>query len=181
MGLFKKSKHEDDWVTHTKNKIYAEVYKLVIAICGITVIVKLFLNAYTADVHLIHDTEIIILLIASLYCLYCSIRLDVSAAEEEMKDRKDKMSSQKKNVFWSIGAGFGIAIFMGLNSTVNFGEGTRQSIYYFFFVSIGSLLIYLPVMLIIFVAGRAMAKRESDRVVDYMLKDDADGEDDEKY
>ena len=183
MGLFNKSKHvhEDEWVTQTKNKIYAEVYKLVIAICGISIVVKFLLNAYTADLHLRNDTEILILLIASLYYLHRSIRLGVFAAEEEMKERKSKMSIQKKNVFWSIGAGFGIAIFMGLNSAVNFGEGTGQSIYYFFLVSIGSLLIYLPVMLIIFVAGRAMAKRESDRVVDHMLKDDADGEDDEKY
>src|SRR5699024_9839916 len=163
------------------NKIYAEVYKLVIAICGISIIVKLLLNAYTGDLHLRHDTEILILYIAPLYYLHRSIRLGVFAAEEEMKYQIGKMSSHKKNVLWSIRAGFGIAIFMGLNSAVNFGEATRQSIYYFFFVSIGSLLIYLPFMLIIFVAGRAMAKRESDRVVDYMLKDDADGEDDEKY
>src|SRR5699024_3486875 len=135
MGLFKKSKHEDEWVTQTKNKIYAEVYKLVIAICGISIIVKLLLNAYTADLHLRHDTEILILLIASLYYLHRSIRLGVFAADEEMKDRKGKMSSQKKNVYLSIGAGFGIAIFMGLKSELNVGEGTRQSIYYFFFVS----------------------------------------------
>src|SRR5699024_2484206 len=183
MGLFKKSKHahEDEWVTQTKNKIYAEVYKLVIAICGISIVVKFLLHAYTVDLHLRNDTEILILLVASLHYLHHSIRLGVFAAEEEMKERKGKMSSQKKSVFWSIGAGLAIAIFMGLNSAVNFGEGTGQSVYYFFLVSIGSLLIYLPVMLIIFVAGRAMAKRKSDRVVDHMLKDDADGEDDEKY
>src|SRR5699024_11769257 len=114
MGLFKKSKHahEDEWVTQTKNKIYAEVYKLVIAICGISMVVKFLLNAYTADLRLRNDTEILILLIASLYYLRRSIRLGVFAAEEEMKARKIKMSIQKKNVFWSIGAGFGVAIFM---------------------------------------------------------------------
>src|SRR5699024_4890274 len=109
-----------------------------------------------------------------------SIRLGVFAAEEEMKDRKGKMSSQKKNVFWSIGAGFGIAIFMGLNSAVNFGEGTRQSVYYFFFVSIGSLLLYYPVLLLILAAGWGSATREGDRVVDQMLEDATDGEHDEK-
>src|SRR5699024_2651267 len=86
-NAIKKSKdaQEDEWVTQTKNKIYAEVYNLVIAICGISIVVKFLLNAYTADLHLRNDTEILILLIASLYYLHRSIRLGVFAAEEEMK------------------------------------------------------------------------------------------------
>src|SRR5699024_7670995 len=102
---------------------------LVIAICGISIVVKLLLNAYTADLHLRHDTEILILLIASLYYLHRSIRLGVFAAEEEMKDRKVKMSNQKKKVFWSMGHGFGIAISMWLNSGVYYGEGNSPGVY----------------------------------------------------
>lgn len=181
MGLFKKKKQEDEWVTQTRNKIYAEVYILVIAICGISIVVKFFINAYAANLQLRNDIEIIILLASAFYYLHRSVRLGIFSAEAELNDRKSKWSRQTKNIFLSIAAGFGIAVFMGLNSAVNYGEGTEQSIYYFFMVMIVTLIIYVPVMLIIFVVGNGMAKRESDRVMDDMLKDDSNGEDDEKY
>lgn len=181
MGFFKKKKTEDEWVTQTKNKIYAEMYKVVVYLCAISIVVKLFINGFSDSLYLRNDTELIILLVASLYYLHRSIRLGVYAAETELHDRKSKWSMQKKNTIWSIVAGFGIAAFMGLNSAVNFAEGAKQSVYYFFMVMGGSLIFYLPVMLIVFVAGNAMAKRESERVMEKMLHDGSDGEDDEKY
>lgn len=181
MGLFKKNKTEDEWVAQTKNKIYAEIYKLVITLCGISIVAKLFINGFSDSLYLRNDTEIIILLATSLYYLQRSIRLGIFAAETELDNRKNKWSMQKKNTIWSIVAGFGIAVFMGLNSAISFGEGTGQSVYYFFMVMGVSLIIYLPVMLIVFVAGNAMAKRESERVMEKMLHNGSNGEDDEKY
>ncbi|WP_087974787.1 DUF6773 family protein [Oceanobacillus rekensis] len=178
MGFFKKSQVKDEWVINTRNKIYAEVYVLVVVLCSISAIVKYFVY----DLNMEHVlTELIILITVGIYYLYRSIRLGIFSAEVELHDRKNKWSMQKKNLFMSVGLGIGIALFMGINSSVRYADGVQQSIYYFLITGFGSLMIYLPFFVVILVAGNEMAKRNSDRAMNKMLDNDEFGDDDEKH
>lgn len=177
MDVYKKSKIKDERLTNLKNKIYAEIYILVIVISGISSIVKYF--AYDMGMQGI-TTEVIILFISGVYYMYRSTQLGVTSAEVEIHDRESKWSKQKKNLFASIVLGLVIALIFGINSAVQYAEGAGQRIYYFFLTAIGSLIFYLPVFLIILVLGNDQLKKKSDKAVNKML-DDESGECDEKH
>lgn len=177
MSLFKKANVKDERITNIKNKIYAEIFILVIVICGISSFVKG--TIYDMGIESI-ITELSILFISGVYYLYRSTRLGVVSAEVEMHDRKSKWPQKKKNLVYGIILGVGIALFLGINSAVRYAEGVGQSIYYFFLVAIVSLIFYLPFFLFVLVVGHDVAKKKSDEAIDKML-DDESGDDDEKY
>ena len=177
MRLFKKANVKDERITNIKNKIYAEIFILVIVICGISSFVKG--TIYDMGIESI-ITELSILFISGVYYLYRSTRLGVVSAEVEMHDRKSKWPQKKKNLVYGIILGVGIALFLGINSAVRYAEGVGQSIYYFFLVAIVSLIFYLPFFLFVLVVGHDVAKKKSDEAIDKML-DDESGDDDEKY
>lgn len=177
MGFYKKTNIEDERITNTKNKIYAEIYILVIVISSISAILKYFIyNLGPGSI----ATELTILIASGVYYVYRSTRLGIVSAEIEMHDRKSKWSQQKKNLFSSIALGIGIALVFGINSAVQYGEGVNQSIYYFFLTTFVSLLIYLPFFFIFLVVGHTTLKKESEKSINKML-DDESGDHDEKY
>lgn len=178
VGYFKKDEVQDERLVNTRNKIYAELYILVSMICGISVTVKYFIYGFDIE-HII--TELILLFIGGMYFLYRSVRLGVFSAEIELHDRKNKWSMKKKNLVMSVGLGVGIALVMGINSSVQYADGVQQSIYYFFITGFASLMIYLPFLVIVLVLGNEAAKRKSDRVMNKMLDNDEFGDDDEKH
>ncbi|WP_084242857.1 DUF6773 family protein [Planomicrobium okeanokoites] len=177
MGLFKKSGLEDERITNLKNKIYAEVYILVMAIAVISILFKYFINDF--DIEGI-ATELIILFSSAVYFLYRSTRLGVFSAEIEMHDRENKWSQQKKNLVGSITFGVVIALVFGTNSAVQYADGMIQSIYYFLLTAAASLLIYLPFLLIFIIGGNEILKKNSEKSINRMLKDES-GDIDEKY
>ncbi|MFD1030207.1 DUF6773 family protein [Metaplanococcus flavidus] len=177
MGLYKKSGIEDERITNIKNKIYAEVYILVMVIAIISVVLKYFI--YNLGIEGI-ATELIILFLSGVYYIYRSTRLGVFSAEIEMHDRKSKWSQQKKNLFASVALGVVIALGFGINSAVQYAEGTSQSIQYFLLTAFVSLLIYLPFFLIFIVGGNEILKNNSEKNINKML-DDESGDDNEKY
>lgn len=178
MIFSKKNRMQDEWVVHTRNKIYAELYVLVVIICNISAILKYFVYGLSIE-HVL--TELLILFACGVYYLYRSVRLGLFSAETELHDREHKWSRQKKNLFGGIGLGVGIALVMGVNSAVQYAEGTQQSIYYFFLTAFASLMIYLPFFVVVLVVGNEMAKRKSDRIMNNMLDQDEFGNDDEKH
>lgn len=177
MDVYKKSKFKDERLTNLKNKIYAEIYILVMVIIGISTVAKYFI--YDMGIQGI-TTELAIAFISSVYYTYRSTRLGVISAEVEMHDHESKWTRQKKNLFTGIILGIVIALFFGINSAVQYAEGAGQRVYYFFLTAIGSLMIYLPFFLIILVVGNDFLKRKSDKAVNKML-DDESGDRDEKH
>ena len=178
MGFFNKSQVKDERVVNIRNKIYAEIYVLVATICTISVIVKYFIYGYNLEYVM---TELTILFLGGIYFLYRSVTLGIFSAEVELHDRKNKWSTKKKNLIMSVGLGIGIALAMGINSAVQYADGVQQSIEYFFLVGFVSLMIYLPFLIIVLVAGNEYAKRKSDNVMNKMLDDDEFGDDNEKH
>lgn len=178
MGFYKKSNLEDERLNNIKNKIYAEIYILVIVISGISSAVKHFI--YDQGIEGI-ATELIILMISGIYYVYRSTRLGVISAEIEMHDRKSKWSKQKKNLFYGVTLGIGISLFFGINSAVQYADGVNQSINYFFLTAFVSLIIYLPFFLIILVVGNDVLKKKSDEAINKLLDDGELGDHDEKY
>lgn len=177
MGWFKRNKNEDEWLVQTKNKIYAEIYVLVVIIAVVSLIVKYFFLQYEFTSVL---TELVILLTVSLYYGYRSIYLGVHAAEIEIQERKSKWNTQKRSIIFALVIGVGIAIAMGLNSAIQYAEGLRQSIWYFTLTSFVSLVIYLPLSFLFFVVGNEMMKRKSQKIADKMLLDESNGDENEK-
>ena len=178
MEFFNKSQVKDERVVNTRNKIYAEIYFLVAAICTISVIVKHLIYGVNMEYVI---TELTILFLGGIYFLYRSVMLGVFSAEVELHDRKNKWSTKKKNLFISVGLGIGIALVMGINSAVQYADGVQQRIEYFFLVGFVSLMIYLPVLVGVLVTGNEIAKRKSDNVMNKMLDDDEFGDDNEKH
>ncbi|MCH4825398.1 DUF6773 family protein [Planococcus halocryophilus] len=177
MRFYKKTKFEDERLTNIKNKIYAEVYILIIVFLSISIVLKYFI--YNLGAQSI-TTELIILFVSGIYSAYRSTKLGLFSAEIEMHDRKSKWSRQKKNLFASIILGVGIALFFGINSAVQYAEGTLQSIHYFLLTTLVSLMMYLPFFLIFFVLGNEVLKKNSENSINKMF-DDESGDSDEKY
>ena len=178
MGFFNSLNVEDERITNIKNKIYAEIYILIIVICGISSVVKCVI--YDLSIKEI-ATELIILIISGIYYVYRSTRMGIFSAEVEMHDSKSKWSQRKKNLFWGLALGIGMALFFGINSVVRYAEGVGQSISYFFMVAAVSLMIYLPFFLIVLVVGHDVMKKKSDDAMNKILDDNESGDDDEKY
>jgi hypothetical protein len=176
---FNKSRVKDERITHIQNKIYAEIYILVIVICGVSMGVKHYVyGLYIEDM----ATELIILIASGVYYVYRSASLGIFSAEMEMHDRKSKRSKQKKNLIASIALGIGIALYFGINSAVRYADGLGQSIYYFLLTAAVSLMIYLPFFIMFLVVGNEIMKRKSEKAINKMLGDDDEpGDDDEKY
>lgn len=175
MRLFKKNEVQDEWIVHTKNKIFAEIYILVIIICGISIVAKYFIYDFSMEYAL---TEFAIVIAAGIYYLYRSVRLGLYSTEIELQERKSKWSVSKKNLILGISFGFGIALLMGINSAVQYADGIQQSIYYFLLVGFVSLIIYLPLFVIFLVVVNEIARRKSERAMDQILAQDDVGQDD---
>ena len=178
MSFYKNSNPKDERINHLKNKIYAEVYVLVVAICFISFLVKHFV--YNLDIASF-ATELIILFVSGIYFTYRSTKLGIVSAEVEMHNRKRKWPKNKKNFITGVVLGIGISVCFGINSAVQYADGTAQAWYYFFLVTFVSLMIYLPVFFILLVIGNDAIKKRSDKAVDKMLDSDENGENDEKH
>lgn len=59
---------------------------------------------------------------------------------------KDERVEQAKNFIYAGAGGVAISLYFGTRSAIVYGEGTAQSIYYFFLVAAGSLMIYIPLL-----------------------------------
>jgi hypothetical protein len=177
MGWFKKRKVNDERIINMQNKIFKELYYVILGICAVSIIVK---QAYFGLGFKDFLTETVILIIPGLYYTFRTVQLGIFSDEVEIHDRTSKISMTKKNVIYSLVGGVAIAIFMGLNSAIRYGDGGWQTVYTFLLVFAVTFLFYIPVLVIVFVFGHEIAKSKSDKVIEKQLEE-LDGDDNEKY
>ncbi|WP_144528263.1 DUF6773 family protein [Peribacillus simplex] len=157
MDLFRRTKKiTDERVEHVRNKIYKEMYHVILAICLVSVLFKLYkYGAGSGELYL----EFVIIVAGGLYYLARSIFLGVFWDEVEIHDRTSKTPMSRKTIFGSVALALIIAIFMGVNSAVNYADGSSQGVWYFVLVSFVSVMIYLPILLLFFGGIYLLAKK----------------------
>lgn len=156
-----RTKQFDERIENLKNKLYKEVYVLVVVICSASIVIKSILNGYVGIAPII--TELVIFLLAGLYYMFRSTRLGLYADEVEVHDRNSKLPMTAKHAVIGLSFGLAVAIYFGARSVVLYAEGILQSVWYFLLVSFASLMIYLPLfvggLLLLHVAARTMSRR----------------------
>lgn len=169
MKLFKRNKIEDEWIVQTKNKIYREIYFLVVIISVISLLIKdIILDLEPTN----FITELLILLVATFYYFYRSIYLGIYSAEVELKERKRKGPTRNNILKYSLLFGLGLSLILGLNSAIQYGEGFSQRIEYFLITLIASLIFYVPIVLITVYFSIKFAKRKSEKIMNEMIDED---------
>ncbi|MFB5283125.1 DUF6773 family protein [Peribacillus sp. Hz7] len=159
MNLFKRTKKTtDERIENVRNKIYKEMYHVIMAICLVSFVVKMY--KYGAGIEEV-VLELVILIGGGVYFLARSIFLGVFWDEVEMHDRTSKTSMSMKTIFSSVGLAFIIAVVMGINSAVSYADSSSQGLWYFTLVSFVSVIIYLPILLFLFGGIYLLAKKVS--------------------
>lgn len=161
MNLFKRMKKTtDERIENVRNKIYKEMYHVIMAICLVSFVVKMY--KYGAGIEEV-VLELVILIGGGVYFLARSIFLGVFWDEVEMHDRTSKISMSMKTIFSSVSLAFIIAVVMGINSAVSYADSSSQGLWYFTLVSFVSVIIYLPILLLLFGGIYLLAKKVSMR------------------
>ncbi|MFE3976491.1 MULTISPECIES: DUF6773 family protein [unclassified Peribacillus] len=157
MDLFKRTKKiKDERVEHVRNKIYKEMYHVILAICLVSALFKLYkYGAGSWELYL----EFVIIVAGGLYYLARSIFLGVLWDEVEMHDRTSKTPMSRKTIFGTVALALIIAIILGVNSAVSYADSSSQGLWYFVLVSFVSVLIYLPILLLFFGGIYLLAKK----------------------
>ena len=170
MGLFKR-KIVDERVQNIQNKIYREIYYIVSIFCVISLFGKTVI--YGGGFEYI-ATELIILMVTSIYYSIRAMYSGVLSEEVEIHDANSKVRFSTKTAFIGIASGVVIALSMGLNSAFNYADSNAQAIEYFFMVFLISLLIYAPFLAIFLFITYQSAVKKSKQINDKMLEDDED-------
>lgn len=173
MNLFKANASADERVVHLQNKIYREIYVLVLLICIGSIVVKSIIHGFQPGLVV---AELVILFSQGVYYAVRSANLGVFSAEVELHDRESRLSMNKKNVIIGLAVGVVIALFFGIRSAIVYGEGTGQSIYYFGIVFLASLIMYVPVLVLILVTSYQAALKRSERAIERELEEDEESD-----
>ena len=163
-----KRKQKDERVTNLQNKIYREMYILIVAICALSVLYKQFLVEGGTQ-HL--WTEIIILVASSLFYLVRSTMLGIFSDEVEMHDQASKMSFNKRNFLISLLLGVGFSLTFAIVNSQKYADSTQEAYSFFFTILFACLVFYIPVLFAIMVLPLAIAKRKSDQVNEQELEE----------
>ncbi|WP_164667324.1 DUF6773 family protein [Virgibacillus doumboii] len=179
MNLFRKNKVRDERIINLQNKIYKEIYILVIIICAVSAAIKIYVYGIGTDrVY----TEMVILLAQGIYFSYRSAKTGIFSDEVEMHDRTSKMSMERKNLIIGMVIGVVLALGIATQSAILYGEGTGNTIYNFFLVFFTCLMMYVPFFVLVIIIGHSFMKKKSDKAVKKQLDDmDDDGDSDEKH
>lgn len=170
--MFKRQTIQDERIINLRNKIYGEIYVLVLVICSGSILLKV-ISGRRGFEHL--GTEIIILIGGALYYLVRSANLGIFSEEvmyakgREVKDPDSHMAIQGIGIGAIIGIVLGIIF--GLNSALNYADGTGQAIYYFFLTFAATVMMYTPFLFIILFVPYIVAKKKSERVNEKMLEE----------
>ncbi|MGN7403579.1 DUF6773 family protein [Cytobacillus praedii] len=156
--LSKRQKIADERIINMQNKIYKEIYMIVMVLCLISVAMKYYL--YGIDVKLV-TTELVILFASGIYYTVRAASLGIFSDEVELHDRNSKVPMSSKNVYIGLGLGVFIGLFFGIRSAIIYGNGLFNSLVYFFIVFIASLMIYLPFFLVLFAGSFSVAAKAS--------------------
>lgn len=159
MKWFQRNKKvEDERIVSLRNKLYKETYIVIAVLCFVSIAVKWFVYGQGTENIM---SELSILLVSSLYFLIRSAYLGLYADEVEVHDRSSRFPMSLKNVFWGLGVGIAISVFMGIRSTIEYGDGGLHSLWTFVIVFLGAFMIYVPLLVVVLLIGHALAKKGS--------------------
>jgi len=164
----RQKKQVDERVKNLQNKIYKEVYILVMIVCSISILIKFFKMGESLDNVL---TEWLIIFISSVYYYIRTAYLGILTDEIEVHDSNSKVKLGTKNVLFGVVFGLVFALVFGLNSAFNYADSTQQAIEYFVVVFLVSLIIYVPLLAGVMSLTYKAAKKKSDQVVQKNLED----------
>jgi FtsH-binding integral membrane protein len=172
MGLFGRgNKVVDERIVNMQNKIYKEIYLLIMVIC----IGSIALKYYTQGIGLnLVATEMVILISQAIYYAIRSAGMGIFSAEVEMHDRKSKTPMKMKNIWLALIIGLGFSAFFGTLSAINYADSTGEKFYFFVVTFFASMIIYVPLMLIFLSGSFFAAKKYSDDIVKKELEDEMD-------
>ena len=157
VNFFKRPKKRvDERIENVRNQIYKEIYWIISVLCLGSFFLKVFLFDVGAKGVVL---ELLIMIVSGVYYLARSIFLGVYWDEVELHDRSSKVPMSNKTIFTSVGLSLLIAIFMGVNSAVNYADSPSQGLWYFVLVLLVSIAIYLPVFLLLFGGIYIVAKK----------------------
>lgn len=146
----------DERIEQIKNSIYREMYWLVNAIAGISIITKLILGMDIQSML----TELVIVTAASLYYLFRIVQKGIYSDEVEIHDHNSKLPMSVKQMLIGIGIGIVVALFFGIRSAVLYGD-KKGEIETFLIVFLASFMIYVPFLLLYAVIAHASANKLS--------------------
>lgn len=162
------SKHLDERVKNLQNKIYKEIYVMVIIVCIISIVYKFT----TMEMSLQNvTTEWLIILITSIYYFIRSAFLGIFTDEVELHDSMHKVKLSTKYIILGVAMGMFFAIILGINSAFNYADSTQEAIYFFFLVFFVSLFMYALFFAGFLMLMYAAAKKKSDKVVQHILEE----------
>lgn len=167
MGFGFRKRQHDERVTNLQNKIYREMYILIVVICALSILFKqFFVDGGTQQLW----TEVIILVASSVFYIARSAMLGIFSDEVEMRE-SSKLSFNTRNFVISLIVGLGISLFFAIVNSQKYADSTEEALTFFFVILFGSLMIYIPVLFAIMVVPYAMAKRKSDQVNEQELEE----------
>lgn len=168
MMAAKQKKQVDERVKNLQNKIYKEVYVLIMIVCSISILIKFIKMGVSLDNVL---TEWLIIFVSSAYYYVRTAYLGILTDEIEVHDSNSKVKLSTKNIIYGIVIGLLFAIVFGLNSAISYADSTKQAFEYFFVVFLVSLIIYVPLFAGFLGLSYMAAKKKSDQVVQKNLED----------
>ncbi|QED46244.1 DUF6773 family protein [Cytobacillus dafuensis] len=170
MSWFRKRKKVvDERIRNTQNKIYREIYMLIMVICLLSIAAKMYILGLEAKQIM---TELIILFVSGIYYTVRAASLGIFSDEVEIHDRNSKVPLSSKNVYFVLSFGLIISIFFGVRSAMIYGEGYLNSIFIFVLVLFSSLMINVPFFLVVIVGSFSAAKSASLKASEKDLDDE---------
>ncbi|MFS0864870.1 DUF6773 family protein [Fredinandcohnia sp. 179-A 10B2 NHS] len=167
MGIWKK-KQTDERVINIQNKIYKEMYLIIMVLSLISVAVKYFTIEFSLRAVMF---EWIVILVTSIYYVARSAYLGIYSDEVELHDNNSKMKLSKKNIIYGIALGVILAIIFATNSAVNYADSQQESVLFFISVFFISLFIYAPLFAAVNGITYSIAKRKSEKINQKELED----------
>lgn len=170
-SMFGRKKIVDERITNAQNKIYREIYMLVMLVCVISIVTKFILNGYDTD---LIQLESFILFGSGVYYLARSVQMGLFSDEVELHNQNSKIGFNKISIIVGAVVGLLIAVLMGINSAYNYADSTVQAIEYFFVVGLVCIMMYVPFLVLVLYVGSKTMKKASDNVNKKMLEEDLD-------
>ncbi|WP_273834288.1 DUF6773 family protein [Guptibacillus sedimenti] len=167
MGFGFKKRQHDERVTNLQNKIYREMYILIVVICALSIVYKqFFVDGGTRELW----TEVIILVASSVFYVGRSAMLGIFSDEVELRE-SSKLGFNTRNFVISLIVGVAISLFFAIRNSQKYANSSEEAFTFFFVILFGSLMIYIPVLFAIMVVPYAIAKRKSDQVNEQELEE----------
>lgn len=156
MAWFKKRKIYDERIINTQNKFYKEAYNVAMLICFISIVVKYSLYGIKLENVIL---ELLVLFIPGVYYTIRTVCSGIYSDQVEIHDSASKFSMNTKSILIGLGIGTAFSLFFAIRSTVLYGNGNGFLIFMaVFFIC---MVIYVPVMFLLFAVPNYVATRAS--------------------